>query len=204
MGIAERERLRARGDVSRTRSPWRVHARARCLLPRSGRDRAEIGPRSRLQPPERRVHRRRVEQRLPALGQEREDVGEVISEPVVEQTVGLVDHEEAEPSDERRARGGTEVVRESARGAHNDMRPPLELEGLLHHVSAAHDDGDVDADGRTECGHLLGDLRRELARGREDHGEDAERVGRERLECGEPVWRLSASLRLSGCKDEVC
>jgi hypothetical protein len=77
------------------------------------------------------------------------------------------------------------VVHQSARSGHDDVRSLRESDLLIHLRDAADDGRAADAYRRAERLKLLRDLEGELARGREDAGEEPARVLPERLEDGQ-------------------
>ena len=117
---------------------------------------------------DRRRHRRRKEQRLAARRQVLENPADVREEAHVEHPVGLVEDEDLEPLQLRV--GKAEVVEQPSGGRDQDVGARAERVLLGPHRHAAEDGGG--REGRVD-GELLGvflDLRRQLARRREDEG----------------------------------
>mmetsp|Transcript_32829 Transcript_32829/g.103935 ORF Transcript_32829/g.103935 Transcript_32829/m.103935 type:complete len:448 (+) Transcript_32829:1705-3048(+) len=120
------------------------------------------------------VHGRREEERLPLRRRwhgrcNRADVVGVVSR---QQPVRLVEHERLGTAQERRRRAA-QVISEAPRRRHDHMRPRRELQLLRHHVHAADDRRKPQPEVRTKRRELIGDLQRQLARRRENHGKHA-------------------------------
>ena len=118
--------------------------------------------------------RRREQQRLPLLRQQREHALHVGQEAHVQHAVGLVEHEHLDLRQVDRLLSG--VVEQAARRGDDDVDSALERRDLVVDRHAAEDDGDGGLLVLAVVAHALLDLRREFARRRED--QRAHRVAR--------------------------
>ena len=114
--------------------------------------------------------RRREQQVLPLPGQEREDALDVADEAHVEHPVGLVEHEDLDP---RQVEVALALMVEQAAGrGDEDVDAALQLRGLRADADAAEHDHRRKLRVLAVGAHALLDLRRELARRREDQRAD--------------------------------
>ena len=112
--------------------------------------------------------RRRNEVRAVVLGREAEDRLEVVAEAEIEHAIGLVEHD----GGELRAVDGAalEMIEEATGSADDDGGAGAERAALVTIVAAARDRRDLDAERSEEPRQLDLDLRRQLARRRDDEG----------------------------------
>ena len=97
--------------------------------------------------------RRREEHRLPILRALLDDLGDLLEEAHRQHLVGLVEHQDLEPVEPKRA--APQMIEHAPRRARHDLRARLELLDLLAHRRAAVDGDDVQLVGarssRTPC-----------------------------------------------------
>ena len=86
--------------------------------------------------------------------------------------------------------GVGEVVHHAARGAHNDVGPLAQGDGLCHHVHTAHQHCTLDADACPQGLKLLTDLNGQLARGGKHQAKQGLRLVQQGLQQAPPLQLL--------------
>ena len=145
-------------------------------------------------------HGRGEQLRAPVPRDNLEDLVDLLLKVEVEQPVRLVQAEhlqllQGEPF------GVREVVHDAPGGADDDVRPLTQLDGLRHHVDAAHEHGGLDADAGAQRLELLADLDGELARRGEHEREERLGLVQELLQDGQRECAGLAAARLRQTDD---
>jgi len=141
--------------------------------------------------------RRREEQRLALARQRAHDAADLRQEAHVEHAVGFIEHRDLDVA-ERDVAGAHEVEQAAGRGD-DDVDAAAHRRDLRGLADAAEDGGAADVDGLAEQADLLLDLRRELARRRDDErarSASVRRLAHEPLEDGQHERRGLAGARL--------
>ena len=89
--------------------------------------------------------------------------------------------------------GLLQVVQETARSSHHNMRLLAKCDSLLHHIQTTEDQGTPERDQGAKCFEGLGDLRRKFSCGCQDQREQRLRLVEKRLENWEGKCRSLAA-----------